>query len=144
MSVNIFIGDLSKATGMPVKTIRYYEDLGVLKKPKRSFSAYRLYTEQDVEKLSFIKKAKELGLTLAEIKEILELSSGGLKPTCCFVREVFNKKIKEYEEKINEMTEIKHKLEDKLQSWIEPNEASKLKYTVCPQIEVDSRTKRKK
>jgi DNA-binding transcriptional MerR regulator len=132
---NRFIGDLSKEAGVPVKTIRYYEDLGIMKKPKRSLSEYRVYTEQDVEKLLFIKKAKELGLTLTEIKEILTESQRGLKPTCCLVRDIFNKKIKEYEAKINEFKQTKEKLEQKLKSWIEPHEASQLDYTVCPQID---------
>jgi DNA-binding transcriptional MerR regulator len=141
-NTNIFIGDLSKRANVPVKTIRYYEDLGILKRPKRTHSEYRLYTEQDVEKLQFIKKAKELGLTLAEIKDILEQSHKGLKPTCCLVREIFNAKIKEYEIKINEFKNTKKKLEEKLQRWIEPQEAKNLDFTICPQI--DSRPKKAK
>jgi len=133
----IFIGDLSKRTGIPVKTIRYYEDFGILAKPKRTASEYRVYTQKDIDKLLFIKKAKELGLKLSEIKEVICCSEEGLNPCCGFVRNLFNEKIREYEMKITELTEVKKRLEDKLKSWVKPKQAKRLKYTVCPQIEKD-------
>lgn len=55
----IFIGELSKQTEVPTKTIRYYEDFGLLEKPKRTNSEYRIYVQEDVEKLLFIKKGPE-------------------------------------------------------------------------------------
>ncbi|WP_050742507.1 MerR family transcriptional regulator [Deferribacter desulfuricans] len=66
-------GQLAKIVGVNLETIRYYEQIGLLK-PKRSKSNYRLFSEEDVTKLQFIKKSKELGFTLKEIKELLELS----------------------------------------------------------------------
>ncbi len=143
MKKNIFIGDLSKQTGVPTKTIRYYEDFGLLKKPKRTNSKYRLYTQEDVEKLLFIKKAKNLGLKLFEIKKIISSSRRGLEPCCCVVRELFTQKIKEYEANIKELTKAKNQLKDKLGKWIEPKQAKKMKYAICPQIEKDERRKRK-
>ena len=138
----LLIGDLSRKTGVPRKTIRYYEDFKLLSKPKRTISDYRTYTQNDVEKLLFIKKAKELGLTLKEIKEIMCCSEEGLKPCCSFVRDLFTKKISEYENKIKELTKTKKRLESKLKSWVKPTQAKKQKYTVCPQIEVDERRKK--
>lgn len=137
MGRNIFIGELSKRTGIPVKTIRYYEDLRILVSPKRTDSEYRIYSQQDVEKLLFIKKAKDLGLTLAEIKDILDKSGQGVRPCCNFVQAVFNRKIKEYEEKIAALEATKHRLEEKLKAWITPKQAKKLKYIICPHIETD-------
>ena len=71
-------GDLAKQTGINVETLRYYEREGLLPKPERTESGYRQYSQMDVQKILFIKKAQELGFTLKEIKELLSLkiSSG--------------------------------------------------------------------
>jgi len=138
----LFIGDLSRRTDVPVKTIRYYEDFGLLSKPKRTGSDYRLYSQKDVDKLLFIKKAKELGLKLSEIKEIIRGAKNGLKPCCCLVRDLFTKKIKEYEDKIAELNRTKKRLEEKLTKWVEPKQAKRLKYSVCPQIETERGNKK--
>lgn len=131
----IYIGELSKRTDVPTKTVRYYEDFGLLQRPKRTNSKYRLYTQKDIEKLLFIKKSKELGLKLSEIKKIVCCSQRGLEPCCHLVRNLFAKKIKEYEKNINELNKTRNRLKAKLKTWIEPTQAKKMKYSVCPQIE---------
>lgn len=138
----IFIGDLSKRTDVPVKTIRYYEDFGLLDKPRRTGSDYRVYSRKDVDKLLFIKKAKELGLKLLEIKEIICCAEEGLKPCCSLVRDLFTKKIKEYEEKVTQLNIAKKRLEEKLNKWVKPKQAKKMKYAVCPQIETEGRKRK--
>ncbi len=65
------IGQLAKLSGTTTKTIRYYELLGLLHEPERTDSDYRLYEEQDVERLNFMRKAKSLGFSLAGIGETL-------------------------------------------------------------------------
>lgn len=131
----MFIGEISKKTNIPVKTIRYYEEFGLLHKPKRSMSQYRVYNQNDIEKLMFIKKSKDLGLTLGEIKKIIKRSSRGVEQTCCLVHEVFEQKISEYENKIRELKDIKKRLSERLHHWINPKDAKNLKFTICPQIE---------
>ncbi len=132
---SLFIGELGKLTDVPVKTIRYYEDFGILDKPDRTGSDYRVYGQKDVDKLLFIKKAKALGLKLSEIKEIICCAEEGLQPCCSLVRNLFTKKIKEYEDKIVELNTAKKRLEEKLNKWVKPSQAKKMKYSVCPQIE---------
>jgi MerR family transcriptional regulator, copper efflux regulator len=132
---SLFIGELSKRTNVPVKTIRYYEDFGILDKPKRTGSDYRIYGPKDVDKLLFIKKAQKLGLKLSEIKDIICCAARGLEPCCRLVRDLFTKKIKEYENKIVELAIAKKQLEKKLNKWVQPKQAKKMKYSVCPQIE---------
>ena len=139
----IFIGVLSKRTGLPTKTIRYYEDFGLLSKAKRTASTYRIYDQRDVDKLLFIKKAKDLGLKLKEIKEIICCSEKGLDPCCDLVRDLFGKKIKEYENTIKELTKARNRLKGKLKTWVKPKQAKKMKYTICPQFENNKRRKRK-
>lgn len=131
----MFIGEVSKKTDIPVKTLRYYEELGLLSRPRRSLSKYRLYNEHDLEKVLFIKKAKDLGLTLAEIKKIVKRSSRGVDATCQLVHEVFGRKISDYEQKIKELTETKKRLSARLQHWINPRDAKNIKFSICPQIE---------
>ena len=122
----MFIGELSKKTDIPIKTIRYYEEFGLLHKAKRSVSQYRIYNQNDLEKLLFIKKSKGLGLSLAEIKSIIRRSGQGVEATCCLVHEVFEKKIAECERRIEELKETKRQLRGRLQHWIKPKEAKKI------------------
>ena len=131
----MFIGEVSKKANIPVKTIRYYEEFGLLHHPKRSLSKYRIYTQKDIEKLLFIKKSKDLGLTLAEIKKIIKRSSRGVEQTCFLVHEVFEQKISEYESKIKELKDTKKRLNERLQHWVNPKDAKNIKFAICPQIE---------
>ena len=133
----MFIGEISKKTNIPIKTIRYYEEFGLLHKPKRSSSQYRIYSQKDIEMLLFIKKSKDLGLMLAEIKKIIKRSSKGVEATCCLVHEVFEEKILECERRIKELKETKKRLNDRLHHWIKPNEAKNLEFSICPQIETE-------
>jgi DNA-binding transcriptional MerR regulator len=67
------IGEVAAATGLTQRTIRYYEELGLLPAPERTEGDFRLYTAQDVRRLSEIARLKELlGMSLAEIKQIVE------------------------------------------------------------------------
>ena len=135
--IKIFIGEISKKTNIPVKTIRYYEEFRLLQQPPRALSKYRIYNQKDIEKLLFIKKSKDLGLTLAEIKKIIKRSSKGVDATCCLVHEVFEQKILECESKIKELRETKHRLSERLHHWINPKQAKG--FIICPQIETDQK-----
>ena len=77
------VGQLARATGVPAKTIRYYEQVGVLPVPRRSDAGYRHYSRHDVHRLLFIRRARALGLSLAHLKALTtELDSG----TCLTMR----------------------------------------------------------
>lgn len=68
------IGDLSKTTGVKVPTIRYYEQMGLLSHAERTEGNQRRYSKSERERLSFIKHARELGLTIEAIRELIDLS----------------------------------------------------------------------
>ena len=74
------IGELAADLGLNPKTIRYYEELDLLPAPIRTAAGYRLYGAADYERLRFIAKAKAIGFTLREIREILALRDGGDEP----------------------------------------------------------------
>jgi len=141
---SLLIGSLSRQTGVSVRTIRYYEQEGLLTPSDRRSSGYRIYTERDVEKLRFIRQAKQFGLTLKEIRGIMRCSRQGLEPCCSMVRQLFNRKIAELEGKISELTQTRDRLKDRLRRWIGPKEASRRGYAVCPQIESPKTDRRKR
>ena len=70
------IGRLAKAAGVNVETIRYYQREGLLAEPEKPLQGYRVYPPETVARLHFIKRAKELGFTLREIRELLALGDG--------------------------------------------------------------------
>lgn len=71
------IGKAAKQAGLSIDTLRYYEREGLLPSPRRTASGYRLYDEAAIARLRFINRAKTLGFTLAEIRELLQLNDGG-------------------------------------------------------------------
>jgi DNA-binding transcriptional MerR regulator len=109
MSRGAFIGDAAKQVGMTAKTIRYYEGLGLLSEPDRTESGYRLYSDKDLERLSFIKGGKALGLSLSEIKDILEAWNEGDSP-CGHVSALLEAKIGDLDRRIAEMSAFRDRL----------------------------------
>jgi DNA-binding transcriptional MerR regulator len=77
---SLLIGDLAGRVGVGAPTIRYYESLGLLKRPSRSDAGYRRYSDSAVAELRFIRKARGLGFTLEEVAEILRLTRAGKAP----------------------------------------------------------------
>ena len=82
----IQIGELSRQTGCNIETIRYYERIGMLPRPSRSASRYRLYDGADIRRLAFVRRARELGFTLDEVRALLALSNDQGDDTCVEVR----------------------------------------------------------
>jgi len=68
------IGDLAKVAGVPPRTIRFYEQKGILPAPGRSRSGYRLYGPDDLKRLSLVRRARSLGFSLAEVRALLRLA----------------------------------------------------------------------
>ncbi len=77
MSDRLTIGELAKTAGVPASTVRYYERTGLLRRPPRSASNYRLYREEDVYRVRFIKAAQATGFTLDDVAELLKPSHCG-------------------------------------------------------------------
>ena len=80
MERRLTIGRVAKASGVAAKTIRYYEQIGVLPAPSRGTSGYRLYDEPSVERLRFIHRARSLGLPLRQLKTLMAALNGGARP----------------------------------------------------------------
>jgi DNA-binding transcriptional MerR regulator len=103
------IGQVASELGLNPKTIRYYESIGLLPEPERTPSGYRVYGEQDLERVTFIKTAQRLGITLDEIREILALRDRHEQP-CAYVREVLRKQVAEIGERMSELATLHDEL----------------------------------
>ena len=103
------IGELAARLAINPKTIRYYEGIGLLPEPERTASGYRLYDEDDVERLTFIKTAQRLGITLDEIREILAFRDRGDRP-CDYVRTVLRREVAEIDRRLAELTALRDEL----------------------------------
>jgi len=103
------IGKVAKQAGIGVETIRFYERTGLLDEPPRNNSGYRQYPPEAIVKLRFIKKAKQLGFSLQEIGELFSLRMQQ-DATCGDVRARAEEKIKNIEDKINDLTRMKEAL----------------------------------
>jgi len=92
MKADLKVGELAKLTGLTAKTIRYYELLKLIPEPRRTETGYRLYSETDVQRLEFIKKAKQIGLSLEDIRDILTLYDTN-QPPCVHVLALIDQKL---------------------------------------------------
>jgi len=111
MSRTLTIGQLAKLTGVSPKTIRYYEDAGVLPPPQRSESRYRLYWESDVRRLELIRRARVLDMTLHEVRELVEWASN---ETCNDFQDRFQEVVRRKLEEVDRRTADLQSLKDDL------------------------------
>ena len=84
----IRIGDLARQTGCNIETIRYYERIGLLPRPPRNAARYRVYELADRRRVGFVRRARELGFTLDEVRALLALSGSDGEDTCAQVRQL--------------------------------------------------------
>ena len=103
------IGELATELGLNPKTIRYYEEIGLLPTPQRTPAGYRLYSAADRERLQFIGKAKAIGLTLEEIREILMLRRDGERP-CAHVLGLLDQKLATVDAQLRTLTDFRQDL----------------------------------
>ena len=128
MARRFFIGDVANRFGLNPRTIRYYESIGLLPRAGRTEGGYRVYSDEFIDRLEFILKAKTFGLTLEEIKQIISLHDKGELPCDC-TRKFIRNKIAETEDKISALVELKSALE----GLLKPNKYQAVK-SICPII----------
>ena len=115
MGTRTTIGDLARLSGVSVEAIRYYEREGLLPKPERSPSRYRLYVPADVERVLFIRRGQSIGLTLDDLRELLRLHELKTPEECRRVAARLESRIQVIEEKITALRRFRSLLTKNLE-----------------------------
>src|SRR5919112_974635 len=110
------IGEVSKRRGVGVEALRFYEKSGLLDRPSRTYSGYRVYGEDVLDRLAFIKQAQALGFSLDEIRRIVEDARKGQSP-CDEVREIVRRRMEELDERLRELQRHRKELKQTLEEW---------------------------
>ncbi len=105
------IGEAAERSGLTRKAIRLYEQRGLLSPSQRSDAGYRLYSDDDLDVLAFIRRARALDLHLDEIGDILDLQRGGEQP-CGHVLDVVDARLAEIDRTVADLTSLRRSLRD--------------------------------
>jgi DNA-binding transcriptional MerR regulator len=125
------IGEVSRLSGVGVEALRFYERGGLLGRPARTTSGYRMYDVEVLERLDFIKRAQVLGFSLDEIKQVIAEKRAGQSP-CAEVREIVRRRLRELDERMLEMKRYRKELAAALAEW---DESGDVEGHVCGLIE---------
>lgn len=125
------IGEVSKLSGIGIEALRFYERSGLLGRPARATSGYRMYDAGVVDRLDFIKRAQVLGFTLDEIRQIIAEKQLGKSP-CAEVREIVRQRLHEMDERMREMKRYRRELGAALVEW---DKADAVDGDICGLIE---------
>lgn len=116
MDGGLKIGEVAHRAGVTAKAIRFYERKRILPPAQRAANQYRLYGDDAVDMLRFIKQATGLGLTLAEIKDILAIRQGG-RPPCPHVHQLLRDKAAEFDRKLKDLLDVRQRIKRSLSAW---------------------------
>lgn len=105
----ITIGRMAKATGTKIETIRYYERIGLLRAPSRTDGNYRSYGEEELVRLSFIRRSRDLGFSIDQIRELLQLSDDRERD-CTGVDQIARTHLVEVERKLADLGRLRIEL----------------------------------
>ena len=105
------IGALSKQGGVNIETIRYYERIGVMPKPRRSAGGYRMYGPDHLKRLTFVRRGRELGFSLDELRDLLRLVDGH-SYTCAEVHDLAVEHLAEIRRKIADLRRLQRVMDD--------------------------------
>jgi DNA-binding transcriptional MerR regulator len=109
------IGQLGRATDTKIETIRYYERIGLLPEPSRTTGNYRSYATEHLQRLGFIRRTRELGFSIEEVRELLKLAAHGERP-CEEVDQLVARHLETTERKIEALRRLRRELRDTLAS----------------------------
>jgi DNA-binding transcriptional MerR regulator len=116
------IGDVARTVGLSVPALRYYERLGLLERPARTSGGLRRYTASVLERLQFIEQAKALRLSLADIRELLELQGG--RGGCRNVLATLDRQLAEIDRQVETLVTIRRSLEQHRAACVRALESS--------------------
>lgn len=114
MEAHYTISQLAKAAGIPATTVRYYERIRLVVPETRSSGNYRLYGDESLKKLMFIRAAQAIGFTLEDIKSLLATESGRT-PTCGSVQKLIEARLTDIEYKLSDLRHVRKVLKSALE-----------------------------
>lgn len=100
------IGELAAATGTTAKTLRFYEASGLLPAPRRTAAGYRVYDEAVADRLDFIRRSQQAGLTLAQIREVLAIRDDGDAP-CSHVQQLLTERLADIDRQLADLISLR-------------------------------------
>lgn len=105
----MLIGGLAKATGTKINTIRFYEEIGIMPEAARTAAGQRTYEDRDIERLSFIRRARKLGFSIGEARSLLELKN---EPDgeCQKAADIAYRHLHSVDERLAELTALREEL----------------------------------
>ncbi|OKH27989.1 heavy metal-responsive transcriptional regulator [Chroogloeocystis siderophila] len=128
----LLIGQVTALSGIPIRTIRYYESLGLLQSIGRTEGGFRQFSHDVLTRLSFIKRAQSLGLSLEEIGEILNIHDRGELP-CGEVKEKLEEKVTQIDQQVKQLLTLRAELNGLLSGW--EDFSHQHEDTICPNIQ---------
>lgn len=128
------VKELSKVAGVTPETVRYYVKISFLKPIRNPDNGYKLFNKADLQKLVFIKQAKQLGFTLRDIRSIFEYINNEESP-CLTVRHLISQRIEEKKVQLSELNHLIHKMEIAINSWKEMPDDKPNGEAICRLIE---------
>jgi DNA-binding transcriptional MerR regulator len=126
------IGQVAAATGLTIDTIRYYERLGLVPHPPRTAGGFRTYGSAALDRLRTIQQIQRLGLTLREIRQLVEPSAGSGRAHCRGVRDVLGRRLEDLDQRISELQTLRGTLREALTECDRALEAPEV--SVCPVV----------
>lgn len=128
------IGDVAKRAGVTPKTIRFYEQSGLLRRAARTSAGYRDYSSSAIDEVLLIRKAQALGFSLEDVREILELARSGTAP-CSRVRDVARRHIVDIESRIKLLQRLRTQLNGAVARWRDGGEPEDCAQSFCGLIQ---------
>lgn len=128
------VKDLARAADVTTDAVRFYTKKGLLNPIRKDLNNYQIYSRADLIRLQFISKAKILGYTLNEIKQIIQASEKKQSP-CPLVRKIIEKRIEENKKKFDEAIALQKRMEKALRQWEEMDDAIPIGHSICHLIE---------
>ena len=128
------VAGLARAAGVAPHVVRYYARAGLLHPARRSGNGYRMFGARDLACLKFIRKAKQLGYTLGEIREILDEARQGRSP-CPRVRQILQRRVEETRQQLEGLQRLQARMEEALDLWSALPDGVPDGDTVCHLIE---------
>ncbi|MDZ7965091.1 MAG: heavy metal-responsive transcriptional regulator [Nostoc sp. DedSLP03] len=128
----LLIGQVTDLTGIPIRTIRYYESLGLINSLRRTEGGFRQFSLDVLTRLAFIKRAQNLGLSLEEIGSILQVYDQGQTP-CGGIKEKLEEKVLQIDRQIDQLLTLRSEIKGLLSGW--KNISDHHEKTICPIIQ---------